>query len=49
MKEPQTDPALDAIKQHAEAVNQCDATAYVGSTAFPFTYQNYNGVALTVD
>lgn len=41
--------ALDAIRRHAEAINDRDLTAYQGSTAFPFTYQNYNGVALTIE
>ena len=40
---------LSAIQQHAEAINRRDLDAYVASMAFPFTYQNYNGVAITMD
>ena len=41
--------ANDAIKNHAESINRRDLDAYVASMAFPFTYQNYNGVALTME
>ena len=36
-----------AVESHAEAINQRDVETYLASTNFPFTYQNYNGVALT--
>ena len=38
-----------AVESHAEAINQRDVETYLASTNFPFTYQNYNGVALTVE
>ena len=41
--------AEDVVDQHGEAINQHDVSAYLGATNFPFTYQNYNGVALTVE
>jgi len=41
--------ARAAIERHAEAINRRDLDAYRESMAFPFTYQNYNGVAFTVD
>jgi len=41
--------AEDVVDQHGEAINQHDVTAYLGATNFPFTYQNYNGVTLTVE
>ena len=39
--------AENALKRHAGAINERDFQAYVDSLVFPFTYQNYNGVALT--
>ena len=40
--------ARDVIEQHFDAINAQDASAYIATLAFPFTYQNYNGVALTI-
>ena len=40
--------ARDVIEQHFDAINARDAAAYIATLAFPFTYQNYNGVALTI-
>ena len=41
--------AAGAVERHSEAINERDVDAYLDSTNFPFTYQNYNGVALTID
>ena len=41
--------AKGAVVAHADAINARDAQGYIAATAFPFTYQNYNGVALTVE
>ncbi|MBT6276443.1 MAG: hypothetical protein HOI95_20195 [Chromatiales bacterium] len=43
------DAARTAIDLHADAVNKRDVDAYRGTMCFPFTYQNYNGVALTIE
>ena len=43
------DHARDAIERHADAINDRDADAYRQTMNFPFTYQNYNGVALTIE
>jgi hypothetical protein len=40
--------ATKAVKLHSEAINERDVEVYLGSTNFPFTYQNYNGVSLTI-
>ena len=45
----QTSDAERAIYRHFEAINQRGHAGYVGTVAFPFTYQNYNGVSVTVD
>ena len=39
--------AENALKRHADAINARSLDAYRESMVFPFTYQNYNGVALT--
>lgn len=41
--------ARAAVEQHGEAINQRDLEGYRAAMNFPFTYQNYNGVALTMD
>lgn len=41
--------AENVVDQHGEAINQRDVAIYLDATNFPFTYQNYNGVALTVE
>ena len=41
--------AEDVIQRHAQAINNRDRTRYLETMNFPFTYQNYNGVALTVE
>ena len=43
------DEAKGAIERHAEAINARDVEAYRQTMTFPFTYQNYNGVALTIE
>ncbi|MFT5392483.1 MAG: hypothetical protein ACI8PT_002681 [Gammaproteobacteria bacterium] len=43
------DLAKQVIVEHSEAINARDARAYTATMAFPFTYQNYNGVALTIE
>ncbi len=42
------DPARLAIERHADAVNDRQIKGYLATMAYPFTYQNYNGVAFTV-
>lgn len=44
-----SDLALQSIEAHAEAVNARDTARYIATMSFPFTYQNYNGVALTIE
>lgn len=44
-----TSPAREVVDRHAEAINDRDADAYRGTMNFPFTYQNYNGIALTIE
>jgi hypothetical protein len=41
--------AEDVTQRHAQAINNRDLTSYLETMNFPFTYQNYNGVALTVE
>ena len=38
----------DAVSKHHSAINCQDEKAYIDSVKFPFTYQNYNGVSITV-
>lgn len=49
MGEGEMNTAEGALERHAEAINERDVDVYLGSSNFPFTYQNYNGVALTVE
>ena len=37
------------IERHQSAINNRDLIAYIDTTAFPFTYQNFNGTSLTVE
>lgn len=37
-----------ALERHAQTINDRDLEAYRRSMNYPFTYQNYNGVALTI-
>ena len=41
--------ARDVVEQQGEAINDRDLDAYRATMNFPFTYQNYNGVALTME
>ena len=38
-----------AILDHHEAINKQDTDGYLETIKFPFTYQNFNGVALTAE
>ena len=40
--------ALDVIHQHHNSINAQDERKYLDSLIFPFTYQNYNGVSITI-
>ena len=42
------DPARAAIELHADTINRRAADEYRNTMHYPFTYQNYNGVALTM-
>ena len=37
------------IERHQSAINNRDLIAYIDTTVFPFTYQNFNGTSLTVE
>ena len=34
--------------KHQEAINERSLATYIDTTVFPFTYQNWNGTAITV-
>ena len=38
-----------AVEMHFRAINERQAEVYRQTMNFPFTYQNYNGVALTIE
>ena len=38
-----------AILEHHEAINKQDTDGYLETIKYPFTYQNFNGVALTAE
>ena len=38
----------DIVYKHLNAINTQDEREYLDSVKFPFTYQNYNGVSITV-
>ncbi|MEM9357766.1 MAG: hypothetical protein AAGB04_16295 [Pseudomonadota bacterium] len=40
--------AEDVLQRHADAINDRDLASYCETMNYPFTYQNYNGVALTI-
>ena len=40
--------AQAALERHARTINDRDLAAYRATLNYPFTYQNYNGVALTI-
>ena len=41
--------ALEVVHKHHNAINARDKNAYLDSVKFPFTYQNYNGVSITIE
>lgn len=43
------DPARAAIELHADTINRRAIEQYRDTMHYPFTYQNYNGVALTIE
>ena len=43
------DEARLAINAHHDAINKQDAETYLETVKFPFTYQNYNGVSITIE
>ena len=38
----------DIVYKHLNAINTQDEREYLDSVKFPFTYQNYNGVSISV-
>ena len=40
--------AREVVQRHQDAINERDLAKYIDTTVFPFTYQNYNGTAITV-
>ena len=38
----------DIVHKHHNAINNQDEIEYLYSVKFPFTYQNYNGVSITI-
>ena len=38
----------DIVYKHLNAINTQDERQYLNSVKFPFTYQNYNGVSITI-
>ena len=41
--------ARGAAENHLDSINAQDIDAYLASVKFLFTYQNYNGVSITVE
>ena len=39
----------EAVEMHLRAISEREIEAYRQTMNFPFTYQNYNGVALTIE
>ena len=37
------------IEKHQSAINERDLQTYIETVIFPFTYQNFNGVSITVN
>jgi hypothetical protein len=48
-KEKIMNTSREAVKMHFHAINERQVEAYRQTMNFPFTYQNYNGVALTIE
>ena len=38
----------DTVYKHLNSINARDEREYLDSVKFPFTYQNYNGVSITI-
>ena len=38
----------DTVYKHLNSINARDERKYLDSVKFPFTYQNYNGVSITI-
>ena len=38
----------EAIRLHQKAINDRNIEEYIKTVVFPFTYQNYNGISITV-
>mgnify|MGYP003297997026 CR=1 FL=1 len=38
----------DTVYKHLNFINARDEREYLDSVKFPFTYQNYNGVSITI-
>ena len=36
------------IHRHHDAINEQNADSYMETIKFPFTYQNYNGISITI-
>lgn len=43
------DEARLAVNAHHDAINKKDVDEYLETIKFPFTYQNYNGVSITIE
>lgn len=43
------DDARLAVNAHHDAINKMDVDEYLETIKFPFTYQNYNGVSITIE
>ena len=48
MVELEMNEAKVALERHAQTINDRDLEAYRATMNYPFTYQNYDGVALTI-
>ena len=44
-----TNTSKDIVYKHLNAINTQDEKEYLDSVMFPFTYQNYNGVSITIN
>ena len=44
-----TNTSEDIVYKHLNAINTQDEKEYLDSVMFPFTYQNYNGVSITIE
>ena len=47
-KNSMTDNPEDIIQRHHDSINLQDKREYLNSVKYPFTYQNYNGVSITI-